>query len=275
MRDTTWVDDVAAAPGNTKPDPILVVDGIQRFFGGLRAVDVEHLEVQRNSITSLIGPNGAGKTTLFNVLTGFDRPDSGSWHLNGGPLVGLPAYQVARRGMIRTFQLTRAMPRLTVAENVMLAATNNPGESLIRALVGGWSRHERAAAERAEQLLDRFGILHMKDEYAGTLSGGQRKLLELARAMMVDPELIMLDEPMAGINPALSQELLQHIVGLRQDGKSVVFIEHDMDVVQEISDWVVVLAEGKVIAEDRPEGIAGNREVIDAYLGVHHGEAAS
>lgn len=266
---------VSPEPGAPKPDPVLVVDGAQKSFGGLVAVDVDHLEVQRNTVTALIGPNGAGKTTFFNLLTGFDRADKGTWHLDGGLLVGIPAYQVARRGMVRTFQLTRALPRLTVKENVMLAATENPGESLWRAVLGGWRDGERDAAERADHLLERFDLRHMSEEYAGSLSGGQRKLLELARALMVEPEVIMLDEPMAGINPALTQSLLEHIVGLQQDGATVVFIEHDMDVVQEISHWVVVLSEGKVIAEGRPEGIAGNPVVIDAYLGRHHGEAAS
>lgn len=266
---------VSPEPGVAKPDPVLVVDGLRRSFGGLKAVDVSHLEIQRNTVTSLIGPNGAGKTTFFNLVTGFDRADAGSWRLNGGALVGIPAYQVARRGMVRTFQLTRALPRLTVKENVLLAAKANPGESLLRALAGGWRRQEREAGSRADELLERYGLIHMADEYAGTLSGGQRKLLELARTLMVEPEVVMLDEPTAGVNPALTQALLIHITGLQRDGKTVVFIEHDMDVVQEISDWVVVLAEGKVIAEDRPEGIAGNPRVVDAYLGTHHGEAAS
>ncbi len=266
---------VSPEPGSAKPDPVLVVEGVRKSFGGLIAVDVAHLEVQRNTVTALIGPNGAGKTTLFNLLTGFDKADEGTWALDGGPLVGIPAYQVARRGMVRTFQLTRALPRLTVKENVLLAGKDNPGESLWRAFLGGWRQGEREVGERADSLLDRFGLAHMSDEYAGSLSGGQRKLLELARALMVEPEVIMLDEPMAGINPALTQKLLEHIQGLQTDGATVVFVEHDMDVVQEISDWVVVLAEGRVIAEDRPGGIAGHPDVIDAYLGEHHGEAAS
>jgi neutral amino acid transport system ATP-binding protein len=262
-------------PGSPKPDPVLIASGLRRSFGGLLAVDVDHLEIQRSTVTALIGPNGAGKTTLFNLLTGFDTPDAGTWSLDGGPLVGVPSHRVARRGMVRTFQLTRALPRLTVRENVMLASVGHPGESAWRALLGGWRDHERAAGERAEELLDRFGLKHMADEYAGGLSGGQRKLLELARVMMVDPAVVMLDEPMAGVNPALTQSLLQHITGLRDEGRTVVYVEHDMDVVQEISDWVVVLAEGRVIAEDRPTGIAGNSAVIDAYLGTQHGEAAT
>lgn len=266
---------IAPEPGVRKPDPVLVANDLQRSFGGLRAVDVKHLEIQRHTVTSLIGPNGAGKTTLFNLLTGFDTPDYGEWHLNGGPLVGIAAFQVARRGMVRTFQLTRSLARLTVMDNMLVAAKDNKGEGLWGALTGGWHATEEANEVRANELLERFELDHMSDEYAGSLSGGQRKLLEMARALMMNPEVVMLDEPMAGVNPALTQSLLTHITGLRDGGKTVIFVEHDMDVVQEISDWVVVMAEGRVIAEGRPEEIAQNRAVIDAYLGAHHGEAAS
>jgi neutral amino acid transport system ATP-binding protein len=266
---------VAPEPGVRKPDAVLVATDLQRSFGGLRAVDIDHLEIQRHTVTSLIGPNGAGKTTLFNLLTGFDAPDSGDWHLNGGPLVGIAAFQVARRGMVRTFQLTRSLARLTVMDNMLVAAKDNKGEGLWGALTGGWHATEDANRERATELLERFGLEHMVDEFAGGLSGGQRKLLEMARALMMNPEVVMLDEPMAGVNPALTQSLLTHITGLRDSGKTVVFVEHDMDVVQEISDWVVVMAEGRVIAEGPPVVIAKNRAVIDAYLGEHHGEAAT
>jgi len=263
---------VPPEPGTPKPDPILEANGLQRFFGGLHAVDVDHLEVERGTITSLIGPNGAGKTTLFNLLTGFDKPNHGEWHLNGGPLVGIPSFRIARSGMVRTFQLTKSLSRLTVLENMMVATKDHVGESFWGALFGRW-RHIEAENEKiALASLERFGLHHMKDEYAGSLSGGQRKLLEMARALMVAPDVIMLDEPMAGVNPALTQSLLEHIVSLRADGKTVLFIEHDMDVVQEISDWVIVMAQGKVIAEGPPEHIASNQDVIDAYLGRHHGE---
>ena len=264
---------VAPEPGVHKPDPVLIADGLQRSFGGLHAVDIDHLEVQRHTVTSLIGPNGAGKTTLFNLLTGFDKADAGEWHLNGGTLVGIAAFQVARRGMVRTFQLTRSLARLTVMDNMLVAATDNKGEGLWGSLVGGWHTTERANEERAGELLERFGLNHMADEFAGSLSGGQRKLLEMARALMMEPEVVMLDEPMAGVNPALTQSLLSHITGLRDSGKTVVFVEHDMDVVQEISDWVIVMAQGRVIAEGPPDVIARNPAVIDAYLGAHHGEA--
>ncbi len=263
--------DVAHEAGVAKPDPILIADALQRFFGGLRAVDVAHLEVQRGTITSLIGPNGAGKTTLFNVLTGFDRPQNGEWHLNGGPLVGIPSFRVARKGMVRTFQLTKSLARLTVLENMMVATKDHVGESFWGALFGRYRHIEEANEAIAREALDRFGLGHMADEYSGSLSGGQRKLLEMARALMIEPELIMLDEPTAGVNPALTQSLLGHITGLRDAGLSVVFIEHDMDVVQEISDWVVCMSQGQVIAEGPPGVVARNKAVIDAYLGEHHG----
>jgi branched-chain amino acid transport system ATP-binding protein len=263
---------VAPSPGIAKPDPILVAHHLRRFFGGIRAVDVSHLEIQRKTITSLIGPNGAGKTTLFNVLTGFDRPQDGEWHLDGGPLVGIPSFRIAQRGMVRTFQLTRSLARLTVLENVMVAAAHPRGETLHGAVLGGWRRVETANEARAREMLARFGLDRMVADYAGSLSGGQRKLLEMARALMVEPALVMLDEPTAGVNPALTQTLLTHITRLRDDGVTVVFIEHDMDVVQEISDWVICMDRGRVIAEGPAAVVARNRDVIDAYLGSQHGE---
>lgn len=272
MRAEARLEGVSPEPGVAKPDPILVVDGVRRYFGGIRAVDVDHLEVQRGTITSLIGPNGAGKTTLFNVLSGFDRPQGGEWHLNGGPLVGIPSYRLAKRGMVRTFQLTKSLARLTVLDNVLVAARHPWGETLRGAILGRWRNTEDANERQAREMLRRFDLAHMADQYAGSLSGGQRKLLEMARALMVGPELLMLDEPTAGVNPALTQALLGHITGLRDDGLTVAFIEHDMDVVQEISDWVVCMSEGRVIAEGPSRVVARNPAVIDAYLGTHHGE---
>jgi branched-chain amino acid transport system ATP-binding protein len=262
---------VAAEVGVAKPDPILVADGVRRTFGGLVAVDVAHVEFQRGCITALIGPNGAGKTTFFNLLTGFDDADGGHWTFDGTELRGKRAYKVARLGMVRTFQLTKALARLSVLENMRLGAPNQRGESIVRGLVRPlWRRQEEAITARADDLLTRFKLDHMRDEYAGNLSGGQRKLLEMARALMAEPRLIMLDEPMAGVNPALTQSLLDHVKELRDEGRSVIFVEHDMDVVHDISDWVVVLAEGRVIAEGSPDSIGTNRLVIDAYLGAHH-----
>jgi branched-chain amino acid transport system ATP-binding protein len=258
-------------PGVKKPDPILVVDDVRRTFGGLTAVDVEHVEFQRGMITALIGPNGAGKTTFFNLLTGFDRPDQGNWRFDGEAMANVPAHKVARKGMVRTFQLTKSLARLPVIENMRLGATGQSGESFLRALIPSlWRAQETEITERAESLLERFKLSHMRDEYAGTLSGGQRKLLEMARALMTQPTLVMLDEPMAGVNPALTQSLLGHVKDLRSQGMTVIFVEHDMDVVYDISDWVVVMAEGRIIAEGPPETIGANQQVIDAYLGAHH-----
>lgn len=264
---------VAPEPGTTKPDPILVVDDITRAFGGLKAVDVPHLEIQRGAITGLIGPNGAGKTTLFNLLTGFDRPGSGRWTFDGRPLHGLAPHRVARRGVVRTFQLTKALAKLSVLDNMRLGAPKQSGESFFGALLTPWGRQEKANTEKARELLVRFQLDAKTDDLAGSLSGGQRKLLEMARALMMDPTVIMLDEPMAGVNPALTESLLRHVKSLRDDGMTVVFVEHDMDVIRDISDWVVVMAQGAVIAEGPPEALSSNKDVVDAYLGAHHDRA--
>jgi len=264
---------VGLAPevGISKPDPILVADGIVRRFGGVTAVNVQHVEFQRGAITALIGPNGAGKTTFFNLLTCFDQPQEGEWAFNGEPLKGIAPHVVARRGLIRTFQLTKVLTKLTVIENMRLGATGQKGERFLFSLFKGlWKAQEEANTVRADDLLVRFKMDHMREQFAGQLSGGQRKLLEMARALMTEPELIMLDEPMAGVNPALKQSLLEHVKSLRDEGRSVIFVEHDMDMVFDISDWVVVMAEGRVIAEGTPSDIGQNQAVIDAYLGSHH-----
>ncbi len=267
-------DGVPYEPGAAKNDPILVADNVRRAFGGLVAVDVEHLEVQRGAITALIGPNGAGKTTFFNLLTNFDEPDTGDRLFEGNDLSGVSAYKVANLGMVRTFQLTKSLSKMTVIDNMRLGGTEQAGESFFRALLPFlWRRQEAEITQRADALLERFKLSHMRDEFAGTLSGGQRKLLEMARALMVRPNMVMLDEPMAGVNPALKQSLLDHVKGLRDEGMTVLFVEHDMDMVQEISDWVVVMAEGRIIAEGPPESIASNQAVVDAYLGSHHDSA--
>ncbi|MDP9405881.1 MAG: ABC transporter ATP-binding protein [Actinomycetota bacterium] len=268
---TSTLEGVAHEPGVAKPDAVLVADSVVRRFGGLKAVDVDHAEFQRGAITALIGPNGAGKTTFFNLLTGFDEADSGSWTYDGKKLSGVPAHKVARRGVVRTFQLTKALSRLTVMENMKLGATGQSGESFLRALVPPlWKHQEQEIEARAEGLLERFKLDKKRDDFAGTLSGGQRKLLEMARALMVQPRIVMLDEPMAGVNPALTQSLLGHVKDLRAEGMTVLFVEHDMDVVRDISDWVIVMAQGRIIAEGTHEAIGRNQAVIDAYLGAHH-----
>ncbi len=262
-------DDVEPHPGSSKPDPILIADEVTKRFGGLVAVNVGHLEIQRGSITALIGPNGAGKTTFFNLLTGFDKPNSGRVQLDGRSISGVPPYKLANRGMVRTFQLTKALSRMTVIDNMKLGATDQTGEGFWKALLPIWGAQEAEVEARADALLDRFNLTHMRDEFAGTMSGGQRKLVEMARALMTEPKLVMLDEPMAGVNPALTQSLLGHVKGLRAEGRTVIFVEHDMDVVRDISDWVVVMAEGAIIAEGTPDDIGANQDVIDAYLGAH------
>lgn len=258
-------------PGCKKVDPIIVADHVTRTFGGLTAVDVDHLEVPRGAITALIGPNGAGKTTLFNLLTGFDKPNTGEWTFEGQSLHNMPAYRVARRGMVRTFQLTKVLGKMTVIENMRLAATHQRGENFWAGLFPGlWKGNEVKITDRAEDLLKRFKLGEKRDDYAASLSGGQRKLLEMARALMTEPTLVMLDEPMAGVNPALTQSLLEHVLNLKAQGMTVLFVEHDMHVVKHIADWVIVMAQGKIVSEGPPDVVMADPAVIDAYLGAHH-----
>ena len=260
-------------PGCKKADPIVVADNVTRSFGGLNAVDVAHVEIPRNAITALIGPNGAGKTTFFNLLTGFDKPNTGEWSFEGHSLARVPAFKVARQGMVRTFQLTKSLGRLSVLQNMLLGATKQPGENIFTALLKPlWSKREEDITAKAETLLAKFKLDAKSEDYAASLSGGQRKLLEMARALMSDPVLVMLDEPMAGVNPALTQSLLGHIKELKSEGMSVLFVEHDMHMVRHISDWVIVMAEGKVVAEGPPDTVMSDQAVIDAYLGAHHDE---
>ena len=266
---------VSREPGSAKPDPILEVDHIIRNFGGMTAVHVDHLEVQRGIITALIGPNGAGKTTFFNLITGFDKPSSAKtgahWSFEGSKLDKTSASSVALAGMVRTFQLTKSLNRMTVMDNMMLGARGQRGENLLTSMFKStWGAQEKAIEAKAMELLHRFKLHAKKDDYAGSLSGGQRKLLEMARALMSDPTMIMLDEPMAGVNPALTQSLLGHIQTLRDEGMTVLFVEHDMHVVRHISDWVVVMAEGRIVAEGPADTVMSNPAVIDAYLGAHH-----
>lgn len=259
-----------AGPGCAKVDPILVADNVTRQFGGLKAVDVQHLEIPRGQITALIGPNGAGKTTFFNLLTGFDKPDTGSWQFEGRNLAGIAPHKVARLGMVRTFQLTKSLNIMTVIDNMRLGEQRQKGEgfwfSFLRPL---WKAQEDDITTKADGLLKRFKLDAKRNDYAGELSGGQRKLLEMARALMADPKLVMLDEPMAGVNPALTQSLLEHIKDLKTNGTTVLFVEHDMHMVRNISDWVIVMAEGKIVAEGPPAKVMKDQAVIDAYLGAH------
>jgi branched-chain amino acid transport system ATP-binding protein len=250
--------------------PILETADVVKHFGGIFAVDGATLDVKEGSITALIGPNGAGKTTFFNVITGFYRPDGGMASFEGASILGRAPHAIARMGMVRTFQITKALARMPVIDNMMLAAPDQPGERIVGLLTrpGASRRREEEIRGQALELLSVFNLEPLAEEYAGTLSGGQRKLLELARALMAEPTLLLLDEPMAGINPTLGARLLDHMQQLRRErGVTFLFIEHDMEVVMNHSDRVVVMAEGRVIADGTPEKVRADRRVIDAYLG--------
>lgn len=268
LPDPLWRDHDGA--GCPKVDPIVKVDAVRKSFGGLVAVDVEHLEIPRHAITALIGPNGAGKTTFFNLITGFDKPDTGYWEFDGNAISGVPAWKISRMGQVRTFQLTKAFGGLTVLDSMKLGARGQRGEGFWASLLPPlWRGQERDIEERALGLLKEFKLYEKRDDMALSMSGGQRKLLEMARALMSVPQLVMLDEPMAGVNPALTQSLLGHIVRLKEEGMTVVFVEHDMHMVQAIADWVVVMAEGQVVAEGVPGEVMKDPVVIDAYLGAN------
>jgi neutral amino acid transport system ATP-binding protein len=257
--------------------PLLEVEDVHRAFGGLRAVDGATLSVAPGSVTALIGPNGAGKTTLFNVVTGFAPCQRGSIRFAGTEIARRPPHAIARHGMVRTFQLTKALGAMPVIDNMMLAAPDQPGERLRNLVLrpGAARARENEVRKQAMELLGIFNLTDLADDYAGTLSGGQRKLLELARALMTQPKLLLLDEPMAGINPTLGARLLDHMQGLRRElGVTILFIEHDMEVVMNHSDRVVVMAEGRVIAEGEPHEVRQDKRVIDAYLGEVVAETA-
>jgi len=265
----------ARARGASNGGAILEADDVVKHFGGLYAVDGASLEVGEGSITALIGPNGAGKTTFFNVITGFYSADGGEASFKGDAILGRSPHRIAQLGMVRTFQITKALARMTVLDNMMLAAPDQPGEHLIGLMFRPLAarRREREVREQAVELLEVFNLQDLAEEYAGTLSGGQRKLLELARALMARPRMLLLDEPMAGINPSLGRRLLDHMQRLRkEEGVTFLFIEHDMEVVMNHSDRVIVMANGRVIADGTPDEVRGDEKVIDAYLGARAAE---
>ncbi|PSQ57194.1 ABC transporter ATP-binding protein [Halobacteriales archaeon SW_7_71_33] len=252
-----------------RPDPLLRVEGLSKSFGGLVANDGVSLAVERGSITGLIGPNGAGKSTLFDCITGYHEPDAGTVRLDGVGVTGAPPHEIARQGLIRSFQTPRAPGGMTVREAMMVGAADQPGESLWRlfAAPGAVRDGERATLERAERTLERFEIGHLARAPATDLSGGQMKLVELARATMTDPDVLLLDEPVAGVNPTLAEKLKGFLRELNDDGITFLIIEHDMGFIMDLADTMVVLDQGSVLVEGPPEAVRNDERVVDAYLG--------
>jgi branched-chain amino acid transport system ATP-binding protein len=249
----------------------LRVQNLHKRFGGITAVDGATFEVEEGSLTGLIGPNGAGKSTTFNCIAGVHEPTSGTVLFKGEDITGLQPYQIANRGLVRTFQIARELEEMTVLENLMLAPRGQSGEKLTNSVVPGLRdnvvRQEEEIREEVWETLEFFEIDHLAEEYAGNLSGGQRKLLEMARALMTDPEMVLLDEPLAGVNPTLEEKLLERVHALREQGYTFLLVEHDMDVIMNNCEHIIVMHQGKVLAEGDADDIRGNEQVIEAYLG--------
>jgi ABC-type branched-subunit amino acid transport system ATPase component len=250
------------------PDTILSVREVHRDFGGVKAVDGASFDAERGRITGLIGPNGAGKSTLMSIVAGALKPSAGGIAFEGDDVTGWPPHRLARRGVIRTFQLSAEFARLTVLENLLVAAPNQKGESLWGAELGRlyWGRSEGALVDQARDVLDRFAMTAKENELAGNLSGGQKRLLEIMRALMARPRLLLLDEPFAGVNPTLAREIEQYLLGLRDEGLSMIMVEHELAVVERVCDPVVVMAQGRVISQGSMKDVTSRREVLDAYL---------
>ena len=250
------------------PQPILVVRDVSRDFGGLKAVDGASFSALPGHITGLIGPNGAGKSTLLGIIAGAIKPGGGTITFDGRSVTGLAPNLVARRGIIRTFQLSAEFAKLTVLENLLVAAPAQKGESLLGAELGRlyWGRGEDQLVEVARGVLDRFAMTAKENELAGNLSGGQKRLLEIMRALMAKPKMLLLDEPFAGVNPTLAREIEQYLLDLRDEGLSMIMVEHELSVVERVCDPVVVMAQGKVISEGSMRDVTARQEVLDAYL---------
>ena len=250
--------------------PVLEVEDVTKAFDGVRAVNRCNLSVRRGTITGLIGPNGAGKTTLFNLITGFLRPSGGRILFQGERIDGLPPHRIFHRGVVRTFQIPRELKTMTVLENLMLVPPGQVGEQIWNPWLFAFrvSRQERRIYEKALEVLEFVDLIHLRDEYAANLSGGQKKLLELARTLMCDPQMILLDEPGAGVNRVLMRKLVENIEVLRREAGITFFvIEHDMDLITRLCDTVIVMSEGAKLAEGRPEEVRADKRVLEAYLG--------
>ena len=247
----------------------LEVTNLKKSFGGIKAVDVESLNLNRNELTSIIGPNGAGKTTFFDLISGFQDSDEGKVYLNNKNISKSQPYTIARLGMIRTFQLTKVFDRMTVLENMMFSASTVNNDSFLKSLTKLPSQKttEKKIRDKSFEIMKELNIDHMANSYAREMSGGQKKLLELGRSIINNPSVLLLDEPLAGVNPKLAEEILQIILNLAGKGISILMVEHNIEAVMKISERVIVLAEGKVIADSTPENIRTDEKVIEAYLG--------
>jgi branched-chain amino acid transport system ATP-binding protein len=249
---------------------VIVIDNISKQFGGVNALDRCSFRIEAGRITGLIGPNGAGKTTLFNIIAGFIRPNSGRIWLDGEDVTGLPPHQLFQRGLVRTFQIPREFGRMTVLENLMVVPPHQAGENLFNAWFR-WQRvqrQERQLQARAEEVLERLNLIHLRDQLAVNLSGGQKKLLELGRTLMADARVILLDEPGAGVNRTLLADLIRFIEYLnRERGCTFCIIEHDLDLVTRLCQHVVVMAGGRVLTQGSMQEIKQNPAVREAYLG--------
>lgn len=253
----------------TSTTAVLSGEDLHKSFGGNRAVNGADLTIAEGSITALIGPNGAGKSTVVNLFSGLMAPDSGRVSLVGQDVTGWPSHRIAQRGLIRTFQLSRELGGLTVLENLLVTPIDQAGESLINIFLrpGAVRRQERANVQRATEILHDYGLYPVRGNWARQLSGGQKRLLELARAVMARPRVLLLDEPMAGVNPVLVDQIGEHILKLKTDGITVLMIEHNLGVVERMCDHVIVMAEGRTLATGRMSELRENTEVVQAYLG--------
>ena len=248
---------------------IISVKNLQKSFGGLKAVDVNDLTFMEGQLTSIIGPNGAGKTTFFDLISGFQNADSGEVFLNKKNISNSQPYKIARMGMVRTFQLTKVFDRMTVMDNLLFSGSDINNDSFLNSIIklNSQKLYENNLKEKAKEIMKDLNIDHMANSYARELSGGQKKLLELARAIINDPEILLLDEPLAGVNPKLAEDILSLIKRLSDNGITIIMVEHNIEAVMKISERIVVLAEGSLIADGNPNQIRNDKNVIEAYLG--------